>query len=629
MPKLKEKETLEFNAEVGKVLQLVIHSLYTNKDIFLRELISNASDACDKLRYLAITKPELIKDDPEQKISISYNKKEKILTIKDNGIGMSRKELVENLGTIARSGTQEFLKKMTGDEKKDTLLIGQFGVGFYSSFMVAERVVVKSRKAGETKGHIWESEGDGKFTLEEAKEELKRGTEITLFMKKEEDEFLEKFRISHIVKTYSDHISFPVELTDEDGKTTVLNTTSALWLRPKNEIKEEQYKEFYKHTAHLADDPWMTLHGKAEGGVEYNYLLFIPSTKPFDLFHPDRKTRVKLYVKRVFITEDNIDIIPSYLRFMRGIVDSEDLPLNISRETLQNNAILHKIRKSLVKKVISELKKKAEKDTESYNKFWENFGAVLKEGLCESMESRDDLLEVCRFRTSLYPDKLSSLDEYMGRMKKGQEQLYYLTGDDVASMQNSPQLEGFKNKGIEVILLEDHVDDFWVTVLHQYKEKDFVSITRSGIDLEKVEAEPEKQDETKKEEPAPTNIEKLVSFIKETLGDKVKDVKVSAKLVGSPACLASPEGALDVRMEKFLYEQKQLLSRTTRIFEINARHPIIKSLASKLDQEKNADEVKDAIYLLFDQATIATGDNVADASGFALRLNSLLQKTLN
>ncbi len=410
----------KFGAEVGKVLQLVIHSLYTNKDIFLRELISNASDALDKLRYLAIEDPLLINEDHEFKIQISFDKDNSQIIVKDNGIGMNEKDLIDNLGKIANSGTKDFLQNLSDTPKGDVNLIGQFGVGFYSAFMVAEEITVFSKKAGEDKGFIWNSKGDGEYSIDEYNQEISRGTSVVIKLKPQEIEFAEKFRLRHIITTYSDHISFPIELTDTvENKSEIVNTASAIWTRSKAEITEEQYNEFYHHVAHLPDTPFLRMHNKVEGNIEYVSLLYIPSMKPFDLFHPDRKTRVKLYVKRVYITDENAKLIPPYLRFLRGVVDSEDLPLNVSRETLQHNIVLEKINKSIVRKVLGELKNKAKNDKKEYKDFWNIFGEVMKEGLCEgALEEKDQLLEVCRFYSTKSGDDFIGLDEYIERMIK-------------------------------------------------------------------------------------------------------------------------------------------------------------------------------------------------------------------
>ena len=394
------QEKKKFDAEVGKVLHLMIHSLYTNKEIFMRELISNSSDACDKLRYLGQTDSKLIKDGADFKITIKVDKEAKTITIRDNGIGMNRDDLNENLGTIAKSGTQSFIDKLSGDSKKDSMLIGQFGVGFYSSFMIADQITVTSRKAGEDKVYTWYSDGKGEYTISDTDRNFTRGTEVVLHVKPEEETFIDHFRLKHIVKSYSDHIAMPIMFEDEDGNENQVNSSSALWRRSKSEIKEEQYTEFYKSVSHATDDPWLTMHNKNEGMVEFTNLLYVPSTKTFDLFHPDRKCRVKLYIKRVFIADENVDIVPQYLRFLRGVVDSEDLPLNISRETLQHNAVLEKIKKSITKRVLSELKKKKDNDFEEYLLFWNNFGGALKEGLCEVTSDHEKLLEVCIFRSS-------------------------------------------------------------------------------------------------------------------------------------------------------------------------------------------------------------------------------------
>ncbi len=619
----KSEEKLKFGAEVSKILQLVIHSLYTNKDIFIRELISNASDACDKLRYEAVTKPELAEGSAAYSIDLLVDKAAGTLTIRDNGIGMGRDELVANLGTIAKSGTQEFLNALTKDNKKDALLIGQFGVGFYSAFMVADKVTVVSTRAGAKESWQWESEGQGEFTVTAA-EAAPRGTSIRLHLKKGEEEYLDAFRLRHIVQTYSDHISFPITLTDAEGHTETINTGAALWMRPKNDIKPEQYAEFYRHVAHAPDEPWLTLHNKAEGKVEYVSLLFVPSAKPFDLFHPDRKRRVKLYVKRVFITEENADLVPQYMRFLRGVVDSEDLPLNISRETLQHNPLMTKIRESIVKRVLTELKKKGEEDEKSYLEFWNNFGPVLKEGLCEGHSPREQILEVCRFGTNLSDEK-TTLDNYISRMKEGQEAIFYLTGDNVDVMRQSPQIEGFTKRGIEVLLLSDHVDDFWVNVVMDYKGKKLKSVTRADIDLDAVAKEQSPEEKPKVDSDA---VNALCEKLKSILGDKVRDVRATHKLTQSAVCLAVEEGAMDFRFERFLVEQKQLGATSAKILEINPDHSIIKSLMAKAADVKYTAEVEDVTWLLFDQARIVEGEDITDPAAFTRRLQNFVEKSL-
>lgn len=616
-----------FDAEVGKLLQLVIHSLYENKDIFLRELISNASDACDKLRYDATLEPALLKGDSELKIQIRSNPEKATLTITDNGIGMSKEELIKNLGTIARSGTQAYLEKIGKQPKGDVNLIGQFGVGFYSAFMVADKIRVTSRRAGEEVAHIWESDGKESFSIEQDKENHPRGTSIEIFLRADEKEYADRHRIGHIVKTYSDHVAFPIEYIDEENKTEVLNRASALWMRPKSEITPEQYQEFYRHVAHAGDEPWLTLHNKAEGTVEYTNLLFIPSKRPFDLFHPDRMRRVKLYVKRVFITDEQVEIIPAYMRFLRGVVDSEDLPLNISRETLQNNAVVHKIKAAITNRVLSELKKKSKDDAEAFKVFWENFGAVMKEGLCDSLENRDALLEVCRFETTASNGTLTSLDDYISRMKSDQEYIFYALGDSKENLLQSPQIEGFLKRGIEVVMLTDTVDDFWVNVLHEYKGKALRSVSRAGVDLDtqagitpEIKKEKAQKPEVKKEH------EKLIAFFKESLGDQVQDVRISGKLEESPVCLVVPEWAMDIRMEQFLVENKQVAARTAKVLEINPKHAIIKSIDASLDTPSDA--LKDTVQLLFAQANILEGEPIGDVAGFSRRLNALLERML-
>ncbi|HYZ39025.1 MAG TPA: molecular chaperone HtpG, partial [Stellaceae bacterium] len=477
------QETRSFQAEVSRLLDIVAHSLYSEKEIFLRELISNASDACDRLRYAALTEPSVAEGDAEYRVVLIPDKGARTLTVADNGIGMSRDELIDNLGTIARSGTAAFVNQLTGDARNDMSLIGQFGVGFYSAFMVAEKVEVVSRKAGETEGWRWTSDGKGEFTIEEAPD-ASRGARIIVHLREGEDEYLDPTRIRQIVKTYSDHIALPIVLKD-GGKEETINTASALWTRPRAEITPEQYKEFYHHVAHSFDDPWLTLHNKAEGVLEYTNLLFIPSTKPFDLFDPERKSRVKLYVRRVFITDEGTDLLPPYLRFLRGIVDSEDLPLNISREMLQSNPMVARIRQQLTRRVLSELSKKASEAAEEYTKFWDNFGAVLKEGLYEDRDHRDELLALVRFRSTIR-EGLVSLDDYVAAMRLGQDAIYTIHGDSLDVIKRSPQLEGFRARSVEVLLMTDPIDEFWVPAIGNYKEKPFKSATRGRADLDKI-----------------------------------------------------------------------------------------------------------------------------------------------
>ena len=613
-----------FDAEIARVLHLMINALYTNRDIFLRELISNASDACDKLRYQAQTDASLFEGKPELSIHLSYDGKAKTLTIEDSGIGMSREDLITHLGTIAKSGTSEFFAQLTGDDKRDANLIGQFGVGFYSAFMVAERVEVLSRKVGEKTAALWSSDGKGRYDIAPA-EKAERGTRITLYLKKEASEYLDRHRIAHIVSTYSDHIGFPVVLTDEEGKTHTLNDGSAIWARAKADITEEQYHAFYRHLAHSPEKPWAVFHTKAEGKVEYTSLLFVPGIKPFDLFRPERRTRVKLYVKRVFITEEGVDLIPPYLRFLRGVIDSSDLPLNISRETLQHSPVLGKIRDSVTSRVLGELKKRAEKDAENYQQFWNHFGPVLKEGLCESTAPREKILEVCRF-FSTHGEGLTSLADYTSRMKPEQKAMYYLIGDSLASLRTSPQIEGFKKRGLEVLLLTDHVDDFWTNVTLTYGDTPFRSVMKCGADLDAFPVEGE-ADETASAETS-KEMEALIAAMKNLYGSSVRDVRTTRKLAETPMCLAVGEADMDLRMERFLLEHKQLAARAARIVEINPTHPLITALAARIRENAADEAARDALLLLYDQALIAEGEPVADPSSFSKRLSAFLAKGL-
>ena len=623
------EERLEFQAEVAKLLQIVANSLYSEKEVFLRELVSNASDACDRLRYLALTKPELTADDPEFGIQIELDNKAKSLSVIDNGVGMSRDELIENLGTIARSGTTQFIEDLPGDEDKsdDVSLIGQFGVGFYAAFMVAKEVTVESLKAGETQAWRWISDGTGSFTVVEGTRET-RGTTVTLSLKKGETEFLEDARVRHVIKTYSDHIALPITLVGDAVEADApLNTASALWTRPKKDITDEQYKEFYHHVGHAFDDPWLTVHAKAEGKIEYTLLLFVPSTRPMDLFDPQRKGRLKLYVKRVFITDDCEDLIPSYLRFLRGIVDCEDLSLNISREMLQNNPLVLKIRKALVKRVLNELSKKAEKAPDEYLTFWENFGAPLKEGIYEDADQKDTLLGLARFRTTRAPDEWVSLKDYIGRMKEGQDEIYYLSGEDADGLRRSPQIEGFAAKGLEVLLMTDPIDEFWINGIGAFEEKAFTSVTRGTIDLgkyETVESDKGEQPEAASEE----GVNALIALLKLSLEEKVKDVRASERLTDSPVCLVADEGDVDMHLARLLKQHQQLDQTAARILEINPRHALIKVLTEAVSKEGAADQLADAAELLLEQALILEGEPLPDPAGFSRRLTDVMAKGL-
>ena len=618
------KETFTFQAEVGKILDIMAHSLYSEKEVFLRELISNASDACDKLRYAAISDATLLDKNSELKIEIEVDKKDKIFILSDNGIGMSKEELIESLGTIAKSGTQAFMESLEGKDEKDvkSSLIGQFGVGFYSAFMVSDQITVESKKAGSSNAWSWTSDGKGSFEIDSVVKETV-GTKVILSISDKDKEFLDPAKIETIVKKYSDHIAQQVTLkaTKKDEEDKVLNNASALWTRQKKDITEDQYKEFYHHVGMAYDDPWLTLHNKAEGLISYTNLVFIPSNRPFDIFNPDRKANLKLYVKRVFITDDCEGLIPPYLRFVKGIIDTDDLDLNISREMLQNNPVVAKIKSALIKRIISELKKKAIKDPEDYSKFWDAFGAVLKEGIHEDFTNREKILEVSRFKSS-ESEKLISLEDYISRMQAGQDKIYYVSGEDENKLSQSPHLEGFKAKGIEVIYMTDPVDEFWLPSVGKYSEKDFQSITKGGADLDKIKSN--KKDKEKKKDNK--NIDKLLASIKVTLGDEVKEVKVSERLTDSAVCLVAGEGEMDMHLEKLLKQHQQIDSTSQKILEVNADHPLIKDLLKILNNKKDKVVFDDAAWLLLDQARIIEGQPVSDPNKFAKRMNNLLQR---
>ena len=616
------QETKSFQAEVSRLLDIVAHSLYSEKEIFLRELVSNASDACDRLRYAALTEPALAEGDSGYRVTLTPDKSARILTIADNGIGMNREELIDNLGTIARSGTAAFMNQLSGDARKDMSVIGQFGVGFYSAFMVAEKVEVLSRKAGESQGWRWVSVGKGEFTVEPLAQ-ADRGARIIVHLREGEDEYLDPARLRQIVKTYSDHVGLPIILK-EDGKDETINTASALWTRPRSEITAEQYKEFYHHVGHSFDDPWLTLHNKAEGVLEYTNLLFVPSTKPFDLFDPERKSRIKLYVRRVFITDEATDLLPAYLRFLRGIIDSEDLPLNISREMLQSNPMVARIRQQLTRRVLSELAKKAGEAADEYVKFWDNFGAVLKEGLYEDRDHRDELLGLARFRSTTR-DGLVSLDDYVAAMKPGQDAIYTIHGDNLDLVKKSPQLEGFRARGVEVLLMTDTIDEFWVPTIGLYKEKPFKSATRGGADLDKMPLS-EGAEETPPEPPA--KLASLIAIFKLALGESVKDVRSSERLTDSAVCLVADEGDMDMHLERLLKQHRQLDTASRRILELNPRHTLIERLAASVGEPGASDQLSEFAWLLLDQARIIEGEQLPDPPAFARRLAALLERGL-
>lgn len=613
-----------FEAEVSRLLHMMVHSVYSEREIFLRELISNASDACDKLRYAGLTNADLLKKAGEFSIDIRLDKETNTLTISDNGIGMNKEDLISHLGTIARSGTSAFMENISGNEKKDVNLIGQFGVGFYSVFMVADKVEVLSRKADEDAAWLWASDGIGEYTISSA-EKAGNGTSIMLHIKDDAKEFLDVYRLKNIIKTYSDHITLPITLiskneddkAEEEETTEKVNDGTALWARPKSEITDDQYKEFYHHVAHAYDDPATTIHYRAEGKIEYTVLLFIPSQQPMDLFDPARKTKVKLYVKRVFITDDCEDLLPSYLRFMRGVVDSEDLPLNISREMLQNNPVMRSIKNAVTKRILSELEKKADKDPDGFNEFWKAFGSVLKEGIYEDFERRDQILKISRFETTA--DKgLSTLDDYVSRMNKGQDTIYYITADSLAAAKRSPQLEGFKAKKIEVVYFTDPVDEFWLQMMPEYDGKKFASVTRGSADLD------DKKKDKKKEKQTP-EIDALIGVLKTNLGEAVKDVRVSNRLTDSAVCLVADDNDMDIHMERILKMHNKLDgAASARVMEINADNPLIKALGKQAARDGSVDALKDASQILLDQARIMEGDLPDDPVAFAARLSTIM-----
>lgn len=632
-------EKFEFQAEVAKLLQIVTHSLYSEKEIFLRELISNASDACERLRYQAISEPALIGEDGDFRIDLHIDKDAGTLTIADNGSGMNRDELIQNLGTIAHSGSGAFVEQMAAAQQDgDLSVIGQFGMGFYSAFMVADEVSVVTRRAGGDSALVWISEGTGAYTIDDA-ERAERGTSITLKLREDQKEYLERFRLEQVIKTYSDHIALPIRIhepqTDaEDGEDLKadddqpVNKASALWTRQKSEIEDSEYTEFYRHISHGFDEPWATLHTRIEGKTEFTLLLFIPTEKPFNLFHPDRKHQVKLYVKRVFITDDCQELAPSYLRFIRGIVDSEDLPLNVSREMLQNEPLLRHMRSTLVKRVLGDLEKKSKKDAEGFAKFWTNFGPVLKEGIYEDYEFGERILKLARFQ-STNGDDLTSLEDYVSRMQDGQDAIYYITAEDADAARLSPQLEGFAKKGVEVLLLTDPVDDFWLQSRPDFDEKPFKSVTRGGADLDKIGGE-DKTDTDKDDEKADdADMAVLVAALKVALGDDVKDVRTTSRLTESPVCLVADENDMDLKLERMLKQHQQLDQSSARILEINPDHALILRMAerSKDDGEVSTD-MKDAALMLLDQARIIEGEPIPDPAAFSRRMASFMARGL-
>ncbi|MBB4305176.1 molecular chaperone HtpG [Rhodobium orientis] len=618
-------ETLSFEAEVSRLLHLMVHSVYSNKDIFLRELISNAADACERLRHLSVTDASLVADDPAFRILLAADKEAGTLTVADNGIGMDHGELIANLGTIARSGTRAFLEGLEKTEDRSAL-IGQFGVGFYASFMVADKVEVVSRRAGDDRAWSWKSDGLGTFTVEEAPLEAApaRGTRVVLHLNEESRDYAKEGTIERIVREYSAHVPIPIVLalggeSGGEGEERQLADGSALWRKPKSEVKPEELKDFYGHIGGQYDDPAITVHYRAEGRQEYSVLLFVPSSKPFDLFDPNRKGRVKLYVRRVFITDD-AEILPPWLRFVRGVVDSDDLPLNLSREMLQNNPVLDAIRRGVTNRVISELEKCAEKDAETYAKVWDAFGPVIKEGIYEDPEKRDALFKLARFRTTKSGDGWRTLAEIVADLKENQTALYYALGDDLSTLKRSPHLEGYRARDVEVLLLADPVDAFWVRTALGYDGKPFQSVTQGVADLDKI-ALPE--DEKPKEEAAEAGeTASLVTALKASLGEAVSDVRASERLSQSPVCLVAPDLGYDRQLEKLLAQQEgAMLSKP--ILEINPRHAMIKSLAAKTASGDKA-AAGEAAELLFGLARILDGEAPADPVEFSAKLTALM-----
>lgn len=624
----KQKETLNFQAEAKQLLQLMVHSLYSNKEIAIRELVSNASDAADRLRFQALDDSKLYEDDSELKIKIDYDKKNRTITISDNGIGMNREDVINNIGTIARSGTKEFLSQLSGDQAKDANLIGQFGVGFYSSFIIADQVTLETRKAGSKEAFRWTSKGDGEFTIETIDKKV-RGTDITLTLKKDEDEFLDDWRLKEIVKKYSDHITLPIIMkkTDfKDGETIktdddeTVNDTSAIWVRNKKDIKEKDYNDFYTSLSYDSEPPLTYFHNRVEGNQEYISLLYIPSKAPLDLYDRDTNKGVKLYVKRIFIMEATEKLMPQYLRFVKGVIDSSDLPLNVSREILQDSKAVEAIRSGTVKKILSSLEGMAKKKPDDYEKFWGEFGRVLKEGPAEDFTNREKIAGLLRFSTTNDDsDKQSaSFDDYVSRMKPEQESIYYIIADSFMAAKNSPHLEIFKKKNIEVLLLGDRVDEWLISNLTEFKSKKFQSIAKGDLDLGKLENESEKGKNKKIEEKAKTLIEK----IKISLGGKVKDVKVTHRLTDSPACLVVGEHDISGNLERILKAAGQNTPDNKPILEINPEHKLIEKL-KKFEGTADFDEYTSVI---FDQAMLSEGAQLDDPVGFVKKINRFLVK---
>lgn len=624
-----QKETLGFQTEVKQLLHLMIHSLYSNKEIFLRELISNASDAADKLRFEALAKPELFENDADLKIRVSFDKDAGTVTLEDNGIGMSREDVITHLGTIAKSGTADFMKNLTGDQKKDSHLIGQFGVGFYSAFIVADKVDVFSRRAGlpATEGVHWSSKGEGEFEVATV-EKPQRGTRIVLHLKKGEEEFADGWRLRNVVKKYSDHIALPIQLPKEQAAAEgeeqpaeeweTVNRASALWTRPRTEIKDEEYQEFYKHIGHDFENPLAWSHNKVEGKLEYNSLLYVPARAPFDLYQREAPRGLKLYVQRVFIMDQAESFLPLYLRFIKGVVDSNDLSLNVSREILQKDPIIDSMKSALTKRVLDMLEKLAKNEPEQYKGFWKNFGQVMKEGPAEDFANKEKIAGLLRFASTFDDsgEQSVALADYLARAKEGQDKIYYLTGESYAQVKNSPHLEVFRKKGIEVLLLTDRIDEWLMSYLNEFDGKAFVDVARGDLDLGALDSEEDKkaQEEVAKEK------EGLVERLKTALGDSVAEVRVSHRLTDSPAILAIGEQDLGLQMRQILEASGQKVPESKPIFEFNPGHPLIE----KLDNEQSEDRFAELSHILFDQAALAAGDSLKDPAAYVRRLNKLL-----
>lgn len=608
----------KFKTEVSKLLDIVINSLYSEKYIFLRELISNASDACDKLRYYSLMKPEVTKNNGEFKIIITPNAEENTLTISDNGIGMNKEDLVNHLSTIAKSGTADFVNNAK-DNGSVVDLIGKFGVGFYSAFMVASKVEVVTKRAGEEQAYKWISNGVDGFEIEETEKE-KSGTDIKLFLKDDAKDFTDTIYLRHIIRTYSDHINYPIVLDLGKAGEETVNTGSALWTKNKAEITDDQYNEFYHHISRNFDTPWMRLHFKAEGSIEYTGLLFIPSEAPYDLFQPDRQQSLKLYVNRVFISDKVDDLMPAYLRFVKGIIDSADLPLNISREMLQQNALIAKIRSGTVSRILKELKKRSE-DYDDYMKFWKNFGMAFKEGIYEDPANRVEIAELSRFYSTNSEDKLTSLDEYISRVKEVQTTIYYITGDDIPTLRNNPQLEAFKEKGLEVLLLVDPIDEFWVQTLTNFKGYPIKHVSQADVDLKFERKEPKADD---------GSLKKLTDFMAELFKDEVGKVVPTEKLTKSPVSLTVENGQMSIHLERLMRNhQQQTAFASSRILEVNPYHPLIIKLADSMFDDKERPTVEEVCRLLLDQAKIAEGEAISDSSFFSEKLSDYILRGWN